>query len=103
NVFRDLRTSNVDILTVGQYLQPDDRHLPIVRYWHPDEFEELGQAAREMGFAHVESGPLVRSSYHAEEQTAAARAASRLVPADTIEVLPARANRPFPSAAAPAP
>ncbi len=75
-VFADLRRQNVDILTLGQYLRPTPRHLPIARYYHPDEFAELGEAARAMGFAHVESGPLVRSSYHAEEQTAAALPAS---------------------------
>ena len=69
-VFADLRAHDVDILTLGQYLRPDQQHLPIARYYHPDEFAELGEAARAMGFAHVESGPLVRSSYHAEEQAA---------------------------------
>ena len=69
-VFADLRAHDVDILTLGQYLRPDQQHLPIDRYYHPDEFDELGEAARKMGFAHVESGPLVRSSYHAEEQAA---------------------------------
>jgi lipoic acid synthetase len=54
----------VDILTLGQYLRPSPRHLPIVRYVTPEEFADLGRAAREMGFGHVESGPLVRSSYH---------------------------------------
>lgn len=70
SVFADLRASDVDILTLGQYLRPDQDHLPIERYYHPDEFAELGEAAKKMGFAHVESGPLVRSSYHAEEQAA---------------------------------
>ena len=69
-VFADLRAHDVDILTLGQYLRPDQQHLPIDRYYHADEFDELGEAARKMGFAHVESGPLVRSSYHAEEQAA---------------------------------
>jgi lipoyl synthase len=64
-VMRDLRRSRVDILTLGQYLRPSPKHLPIERYVPPAEFEELGRAGREMGFAHVESGPLVRSSYHA--------------------------------------
>ncbi len=67
-VFRDLAANEVDILTVGQYLQPTHDHLPVERYWHPDEFAELKEAALAMGFRHVESGPLVRSSYHAEEQ-----------------------------------
>jgi lipoic acid synthetase len=71
-VFRDLRDSAVDILTVGQYLQPTPGHLPVARYWTPEEFEELKTAAIGMGFKHVECGPLVRSSYHAEEQVAGA-------------------------------
>ena len=64
-VMRDLRAHGVDILTLGQYLRPSPKHLPIVRYVTPDEFAELRAAGNEMGFAHVESGPLVRSSYHA--------------------------------------
>ena len=64
-VMRDLRAHHVDVLTLGQYLRPSSKHLPIVRYVSPVEFDELGVAGREMGFAHVESGPLVRSSYHA--------------------------------------
>jgi lipoic acid synthetase len=62
---RDLRSQGVDILTVGQYLRPTENQLPILRYVPPDEFAELGRAGYEMGFLHVESGPLVRSSYHA--------------------------------------
>lgn len=64
----DLRETDCDILTVGQYLSPSARHLPIQRYYTPEEFEELKEAGLEMGFRHVESGPLVRSSYHAGEQ-----------------------------------
>ncbi len=64
----DLRNTECDILTVGQYLSPSPRHLPIQRYYTPEEFEELKEAGIEMGFRHVESGPLVRSSYHASEQ-----------------------------------
>ena len=64
-VMRDLRAHQVGILTLGQYLRPSPKHLPIVRYVAPREFEELRIAGLEMGFAHVESGPLVRSSYHA--------------------------------------
>ena len=64
-VMRDLRAHGVGILTLGQYLRPSPKHLPIVRYVTPAEFEELRVAGNEMGFAHVESGPLVRSSYHA--------------------------------------
>ena len=66
-VMRDLRARGVDILTVGQYLRPSPRHLPIARYATPEEFEDLRRAGYEMGFAHVESGPLVRSSYHASQ------------------------------------
>jgi lipoic acid synthetase len=62
-----LRQNHVQVLTVGQYLRPTERHLPIVRYWHPDEFEQLEQAAYELGFEHVAAGPLVRSSYHADQ------------------------------------
>lgn len=64
----DLRANHVDILTLGQYLQPTARHLKVVRYVHPDEFEEFRQIALEKGFTHCQSGPLVRSSYHADEQ-----------------------------------
>ena len=67
-VLRDLRAHDVDIVTIGQYLRPSFRHLPVVRYYTPDEFKELKRLAMEMGFKHVESGPLVRSSYHAHEQ-----------------------------------
>ena len=66
-VMRDLRAHSVDILTLGQYLRPSPRHLPIVRYVPPAEFDDLRRAGYEMGFAHVESGPLVRSSYHAAD------------------------------------
>jgi lipoic acid synthetase len=71
-VMRDLRSVDVDILTLGQYLRPSNDHLPLDRYYAPDEFRELGRLGREMGFRHVESGPLVRSSYHAWEQVSAA-------------------------------
>jgi len=66
-VMRDLRAHGVDVLTLGQYLRPSPKHLPIVRYVTPGEFAELGAAGREMGFGHVEAGPLVRSSYHASD------------------------------------
>ncbi len=66
-VFRDLARAGVDILTIGQYLRPSPRHLPIVRYYSPAEFDALRRAALGLGFAHVEAGPLVRSSYHAAE------------------------------------
>ncbi|MSX02124.1 MAG: lipoyl synthase [Actinobacteria bacterium] len=65
--FADLRAAGVQVLTVGQYLRPTEDHLPVVRYWHPDEFKELELAAYELGFDHIAAGPLVRSSYHADE------------------------------------
>ena len=69
-VMRDLRASNVDILTLGQYLRPSPKHLPILRYVPVEEFAELKRVGLEMGFRHVESGPLVRSSYHAADAIA---------------------------------
>jgi lipoyl synthase len=66
-VMRDLRAHGVDVLTLGQYLRPSPKHLPIVRYLPPAEFDELRAAGIEMGFAHVQAGPLVRSSYHAAD------------------------------------
>ena len=66
-VMRDLRSVDVDILTLGQYLRPSGDHLPLDRYYTPDEFREFKRIAFELGFGHVESGPLVRSSYHAHE------------------------------------
>jgi len=67
-VFRDLAAIKVNILTIGQYLRPSRDHLPMTRYYHPDEFRLMKEEALKMGFRHVESGPLVRSSYHAHEQ-----------------------------------
>jgi lipoic acid synthetase len=67
-VFDDLRRVGVSILTIGQYLRPSPAHAPMVRYYHPDEFARLKRLALARGFVHVESGPLVRSSYHAHEQ-----------------------------------
>ena len=67
-VMQDLRDHGVNMLTLGQYLQPSRHHLPVERYVTPDEFEDLGRAGMEMGFAHVASGPMVRSSYHADLQ-----------------------------------
>jgi lipoic acid synthetase len=69
---RDLREVDVNLLTLGQYLRPSPAHLPVARYYRPEEFAELAQIGRALGFAHVESGPLVRSSYHAKRQTAEA-------------------------------
>jgi lipoyl synthase len=74
DAFGDLREQGVQILTVGQYLRPTERHLPVVRYWHPEEFTALEQAALALGFEHVAAGPLVRSSYHADEHVPVARA-----------------------------
>lgn len=71
-VMRDLRAHSVDILTLGQYLRPSPKHLPIVRYIPPEEFRALRLAGMEMGFSHVEAGPLVRSSYHADDSHTAA-------------------------------
>jgi lipoic acid synthetase len=73
DVFRDLGSRGVDILTVGQYLRPSLDHLPIARFYTPDEFHYLKEQALRFGFRHVESGPLVRSSYHAHEQAQATR------------------------------
>ena len=75
DAFGRLRECGVSVLTVGQYLRPSAQHLPVVRYWHPDEFSELERAAYEMGFEHVAAGPLVRSSYHADEHVPSKRAA----------------------------
>jgi lipoic acid synthetase len=73
--FGILREHRVQVLTVGQYLRPTESHLPVVRYWHPEEFEALERAAVGLGFESVASGPLVRSSYHADEQLPAAKSA----------------------------
>jgi lipoic acid synthetase len=73
--FRDLRDVGCAILTIGQYLRPTEAHAPMVRYYHPDEFRDLKAAALDLGFVHVESGPLVRSSYHAHETADAYEAA----------------------------
>lgn len=69
-VLLDLRAHDVDMLTLGQYLQPTAYHSPVDRYVHPDQFKKLGELAKKMGFTHVASGPLVRSSYHADRQAA---------------------------------
>ncbi|MFN2582635.1 MAG: lipoyl synthase [Candidatus Dormibacteria bacterium] len=70
----EMRAHDVEIVTIGQYLRPSLKHHPLIRYWHPDEFAELKEYGLRLGFAHVESGPLVRSSYHAHEQAVAAEA-----------------------------
>lgn len=75
----DLRANNVDIMTIGQYLQPTKRHLPVQKYYTPQEFGRLRKIAMSKGFSHCEAGPLVRSSYHADEQVnAAAKERQRL-------------------------
>ena len=76
-VMADWRKHELDILTIGQYLRPSPLHLPIYRYVHPDEFAEYRQVGLEMGFKWVESGPLVRSSYHAEEPASTLKVAAR--------------------------
>jgi len=74
----DLIAHNVNIITIGQYLRPSEKHLKIERYYHPDEFNELKEIALEKGFDHCESGPLVRSSYHADEQVSKTSAQRRI-------------------------
>ena len=73
NVMEDLRRHDVEMLTLGQYLAPSKFHIPVARYVTPAEFEQLGSLAKEMGFTRVASGPLVRSSYHADQQAAGAK------------------------------
>ncbi len=67
-LLKDLKSANCDIVTIGQYLRPDKNHLPVQRFVHPDQFKKYRETGMAMGFRHVESGPLVRSSYHADEQ-----------------------------------
>jgi lipoic acid synthetase len=67
-VMRDLRAHEVDMLTIGQYLQPSAHHLPVLRYVEPSAFDEYARQAQALGFIHAASGPLVRSSYHADRQ-----------------------------------
>jgi len=74
----DLLAHNVDIMTIGQYLQPTKKHLMVERYYHPDEFAELKEIALSKGFSHCEAGPMVRSSYHADEQVSSASAQRRI-------------------------
>jgi lipoic acid synthetase len=64
---KDLKANHVDVVTIGQYLQPTKKHLPVVRFVHPDEFAELREIGYNLGLDYVESGPLVRSSYHSEK------------------------------------
>jgi lipoyl synthase len=72
STMQDLAAQGTDILTLGQYLQPTRDHLPVVRFVHPNEFAEFKRLGEQMGFKHVESGPLVRSSYHAFDQAESA-------------------------------
>ena len=81
-VMRDLRAHDVDMLTVGQYLAPSTHHLPVLRYVHPDTFGMFESEARQMGFSHAACGPLVRSSYHADQQAHAAGIAVRSIALD---------------------
>jgi lipoic acid synthetase len=83
----------VHILTLGQYLRPSAQHLPVSRFYHPDEFAELAVRGKEMGFAHVESGPLVRSSYHAKRQTDLAGSNGAVAGRGAAEGEPAVAGR----------
>jgi lipoic acid synthetase len=74
---QDLRDHHVDILTVGQYLRPSEKHLPVLRYVPQEEFDDFRREGLKMGFAHVEAGPLVRSSYHADGAEEAALTACK--------------------------
>jgi lipoic acid synthetase len=80
----DLRAVGVEIVTLGQYLRPTAAHLPVARWWAPAEFEELAEAARAMGIAHVEASPLTRSSYHAKRAVVASGLAGAV--AETADV-----------------
>jgi lipoic acid synthetase len=77
-VMADLADAGCDVLTIGQYLRPSLKHAPIERYYRPEEFAELAEEGRRLGLRHVEAGPLVRSSYHAERQVARLGAAAAL-------------------------
>jgi lipoic acid synthetase len=72
DTLNDLRAHAVDMITIGQYLQPTPHHHPVLRYWTPDEFKALADFGHGLGFSHVASGPMVRSSYHADEMAHAA-------------------------------
>jgi lipoic acid synthetase len=84
-VMRDLRNAGVDILTLGQYMQPSRQHLAVERYWAPEEFAEFRRLGREMGFKWVESGPLVRSSFRAEHQARALSKRWQMIKAQQAE------------------
>ena len=87
-VMRDLKASGCDIVTIGQYLRPTIQHLPIDRYYEPEEYEAFRQYGREIGLLHVEAGPLVRSSYHAEKQSAGDTAAPRPLSSGRDAIIP---------------
>ncbi len=83
----DLLEHGVELMTVGQYLRPSEKHLPVERYWHPDEYARIRETGARLGFRHVEAGPLVRSSYHADEQARTAHVANgRLLALGVTEV-----------------
>jgi len=84
DVMRDLRAHGCDIVTIGQYLRPTRDHLPVERYYEPDEYELFRRWGIELGFAHVEAGPLVRSSYHAEKQSRISAAREGLIPLEQV-------------------
>ncbi|MBI5407659.1 MAG: lipoyl synthase [Nitrospirae bacterium] len=86
DVMKDLREGGCEVLTLGQYLSPGREHLPVQRFYHPDEFEALRVRGRELGFTHVEAGPLVRSSYHAAAQLSSVQ--ERLVPVRMLDNSP---------------
>jgi lipoic acid synthetase len=84
-VMRDLRTHDCDIVTIGQYLRPTMRHLPVERYYDPAEYQAFRDYGAELGFTHVEAGPLVRSSYHAEKQARIVRdTAGAIIPLEDV-------------------
>jgi len=85
----DLRAVGVDIVTIGQYLRPSARHLPVARWWHPEEFDALRVRGEAMGFAHVQASPLTRSSYHAREAVEATDAGTSDVPLVVRAAVPA--------------
>ncbi|MBC7422549.1 MAG: lipoyl synthase [Ferruginibacter sp.] len=84
---QDLRDSQVDVITIGQYLQPSKKHLQVQRFVHPDEFKELREIGYQMGFDYVESGPLVRSSYHSEKHVIAGWGKNKWLQEKAIEVI----------------